>query len=231
MTIALASAITLMFAGVATAQTHLFLLSGQSNMSRFKPEKVFTPAVQAEFGKDKVIVIKDAKGGQPIRRWRKGWISASGEVPESTGDLYDRLMEKVTPAIKGRKIKTVTFVWMQGESDAKASNGEVYAASLVGIIDQLRADLKHHEINVVVGRLSDAGLDSKKYPHWMMIREAQVAFSKSNPRHDWVNTDDLNDGKDKSGRTRANAVHYSVKGYEILGQRYAEKAIALIRDN
>jgi len=210
---------------------HLFILSGQSNMSRFKPEIVFTPAVEAEFGKENVIVVKEAQGGKPISRWYKDWKSASGEAPESTGDLYDRLMEKVKPAVEGQKIETVTFIWMQGEADAKASDGEVYAASLAGIIDQLRADLKFKEINVVCGRLSDFGMDNKKCPHWTMIRDAQVAFADSSPRYDWVDTDDLNDGASKDGRVRPNALHYSVEGYDILGQRYADKAITLIQDN
>ncbi len=226
----LAIAALTFFATEASAK-HLFILSGQSNMARFKPEQVFQPAVEAEFGAANVIVIKDAQGGKPILRWYKDWKPASGEKPESTGDLYDRLMEKVKPAIEGQKIETVTFVWMQGEADAKASDGEVYAASLAGIIDQLRADLKFKEINVVCGRLSDFGMDNKKCPHWTMIRDAQVAFADLSPRYDWVNTDDLNDGASKDGRVRPNALHYSVEGYDILGQRYADKAIALINNN
>lgn len=88
---------------------HLFILSGQSNMARFKPEPVFQPAVEAEFGKENVIVIKDAQGGQPISRWYENWLSSAGEKLESTGDLYDRLMKKVNPAIKGQEIETITF--------------------------------------------------------------------------------------------------------------------------
>ena len=46
-----------------------------------------------------------------------------------------------------------------------------------------------------------------------------------------IDTDDLNDGEDRSGRTRPNALHYSIKGYEILGHRYAQKSIALIKQD
>jgi len=227
---AIAIAALAFFAAEASAK-HLFILSGQSNMARFKPEATFLPAVEAEFGKENVIVVKDAQGGQPISRWYRDWKSATGEKPESTGDLYDRLMEKVIPAVTDQEIETVTFIWMQGERDAKDSNGEVYAASLEGVIDQLRRDLKFEHISVVIGRLSDSGMSNKKCPHWTMIRDIQVAMAAANPRYDWVNTDDLNDGEDRSGRTRSNAVHYSVEGYDILGQRYAEKAIALIKSN
>jgi len=226
--IATCSAFMLLFAAEASAR-HLFILSGQSNMARFKPDKVFQPAVEAEFGKDNVIIVKEAKGGQPILRWYKAWKSAAGEKPDSTGDIYDAMMKKVNAAIDGVELTSVTFIWMQGERDAKDSNGEVYAASLEGVVDQLRADLKFKDINVVVGRLSDAGMSNTKCPHWTMIRDIQVGMADANSRYEWVNTDDLNDGADRSGRVRSNAVHYSVKGYDTLGKRYAEKAIALIR--
>ena len=211
---------------------HLFLLSGQSNMARFKPEPVFIPAVEAEFGADNVIVVKDAQGGQPIRRWYKDWKNATGEAPESTGDLYDRLMEKVKPEIEGKELETVTFIWMQGEKDAAESHGEVYQASLAGLVDQLRADLNFKDINVICGRLSDFGMkNGKKVPHWTKVRDAQMALADSSPRYTWVNTDDLNDGEDRSGRTRPNALHYSIEGYTILGKRYADAAIQLIKEN
>ena len=45
-----------------TAGKHLFILSGQSNMDRLDPKVSFTPAVEAAFGKENVIVVKDSKG-------------------------------------------------------------------------------------------------------------------------------------------------------------------------
>ena len=60
--------------GQADDAKHLFILSGQSNMAGLRPEESFTPAVEAAFGKDHVIVVKDAQGGQPIRRWYKKWM-------------------------------------------------------------------------------------------------------------------------------------------------------------
>ena len=74
---------------------HLFLLSGQSNMKRFQHKQFFTPAVQAAYGADNVIIIKNAEGGQPISKWYKAWISGEGEKPEKTGQLYDSLIENI----------------------------------------------------------------------------------------------------------------------------------------
>lgn len=208
---------------------HLFILSGQSNMVGLNPNESFTPAVEAEFGKGNVIVLKDAQGGQPIRRWYKNWKSAQGESPKVTGDLYNRLMTGVSDAIIGQKIKSVTFLWMQGERDARERHGEVYAASLQGLLDQLASDLGRSDINCVIGRLSDFDMENKKYPHWTHIRRVQVAFAEANPRVAWVNTDDLNDGKNRQGKDVHNDLHYSAEGYKEFGTRLAHKAIDLIR--
>ena len=121
---------------------HLFILSGQSNMAGLKPEESFTPTVEKEFGKENVVVVKDAVGGQPIRRWFREWKDATGNRPEKNGDLYEQLMRKVRPAIKGKKILSVSFFWMQGERDAREKHGDVYAASLQGLQNQLADDLE-----------------------------------------------------------------------------------------
>jgi len=208
-------------------EKHLFILSGQSNMAGLDPKVSFIPAVEKEFGKENVIVVKSAQGGQPIRRWYKDWKDASGKAPESTGDLYDKMMGVVNPAIKDQKLATVTFVWMQGERDAKENHGEVYAASFKGLLEQLKKDLKIESINFVIGRISDFDMQNKKYPHWTMVRDAQVKVAEDDPRGEWVDTDDLNN-KTKGGK-QYDDLHCTPEGYKTMGQRFADKAIALIK--
>jgi hypothetical protein len=208
---------------------HLFILSGQSNMQGHRPEEAFIPAVSDALGIDRVIVVQDAQNGQPILRWWKNWKSPEGEKPESTGDLYDRLMAKVVPAIEGQVLESVTFIWMQGERDAGMRWGGVYEASLRGLYDQLSEDLGRTDINFVIGRLSDFDLKNERYPHWTMIRKIQVDVAESDPRFEWIDTDDLNDGVDRRGRTIDNDIHYSADGYKKLGERFAAAALELIR--
>ncbi len=212
----------------ATAGRHLFILSGQSNMQGHHPDEAFTPAVEKALGKENVIVIQDALGGQPIQRWWKDWTAPDGSKPAKTGDLYDRLMSKVNPLIKGKKIASVTFIWMQGERDAKMEWGDVYEASLRGLYSQLSKDLGRDDVNFVNGRLSDFDLANKKYPEWTKIREIQVKVADSNPHFSWVDTDDLNDGKNRKGKEIKNDLHYSAEGYKTLGKRFAESALKLI---
>jgi hypothetical protein len=184
--------------------------------------------VTEAFGKDKVIVVKDAHGGQSIRSWGKSNHEipppTSGRVPKVRGELYDRLMVKVKAAITGQTLETVTFVWMQGESDL---NNTAYDAYLKELLSQLEADLAFQKINVVIGRISDSGLDGKRSEGSLTIRRIQQEFAEAHPRGAWVDTDDLNDKKD--GEKTVNDLHYTKEGYVILGTRFAEKAIALVR--
>ena len=64
---------------------HLFILSGQSNMARFKPALWFTPEIGKELGADNVIVSFHAQGGQPISKWYKEWKSSKGETDPDAG--------------------------------------------------------------------------------------------------------------------------------------------------
>ena len=201
---------------------HLFILSGQSNMAGLNPDLSFTPAVTKEFGASSVIVVKDAQGGQPIRRWFKQWKPEGATTAAAgQGDLYDRLMAKVRKAIEGQSLASVTFVWMQGERDAKENHGKVYAESLKGLVAQLEADLGRKDIHVVIGRLSDCESNNPKVPGWNVVREAQVKAASELPSAAWVDTDDLNGPK--------NGLHYDKPGYVELGKRFAASAIELIR--
>lgn len=210
---------------------HLFILSGQSNMAGLRPEESFIPEVEKAFGKDHVLVVKDALGGQPIRRWYTDWESADGIRPEATGDLYKRLMDKVRAVTVGKEIQTITFIWMQGERDAKEEYGKVYRASLEGLLKQLSSDLKRDDVNVVIGRLSDFDMEDKKYHHWTLVREQQAAFVRDGLRRALVDTDDLNDGVNRRGKEIRDDLHYSASGYVELGKRFAKESIQLIKDS
>ena len=207
---------------------HLFILSGQSNMAGLRPEESFTPAIEAEFGKRNVIIVKFARGGQPIRRWYKDWQPLEGNEPGAQGDLYDTLMIKINPLIDEEKIATLTFIWMQGERDAREKLGDVYEKSLIGLYNQLCTDLDRKDINFIIGRLSDFDMLNENYPHWVMIRDIQVKVAESDPHFDWINTDDLNDGYNRKGIEVKDDLHMSAEGYIEMGKRFADKSIQLI---
>ncbi|WP_269524505.1 sialate O-acetylesterase [Coraliomargarita parva] len=225
----------LLFASVSVSfagegKVHLFILSGQSNMARFDPRPTFIPAVESAFGADQVVVVKDALGGQPIRRWYKDWLVAAGDTTTGPiGDLYDRLMAKVKPAVEGKELASVSFVWMQGERDAREKHASLYQEAFNGVLDQIRKDLQFQDLNIVVGRLSDFDMSNQRYADWTKLREIQMEIADSAEYGAWVDTDDLNDGVDAKGRAIHNDLHYSVEGYKIFGQRLADASIELIQ--
>ena len=102
-------------------------------MVGLKPEESFLPVIHHKFGEENVIIVKDAMGSQPIRRWYKDWEKLKRDTLHLQPDLYDSLMKKVQAAVRHTSIKTVTFIWMQGERDAREANGDVYERALTGL--------------------------------------------------------------------------------------------------
>ena len=218
---------------------HLFILSGQSNMRGLDPSLSFTPTVEERFGKENVIVVHDAHGGENIWKWLlpEGHDQLHTIADKRTKkkiqkrlrkNLYLELMKKVKPAIEGQTLKTVTLCWMQGERDANVKvNNQKYGEHLAMLLDQIRKDTNHQDLNLVIGRLSDFGTKNgrgrTKYTNWPVIRKAQEDFAKTSDRFEWVNTDDLNELP-----TSKNDLHYSEEGYVTFGKRLSETAIKII---
>ena len=206
---------------------HLFILSGQSNMARFKADLWFTPQISKVFGEKNIIVSFHAQGGQSISKWYKQWKSSDGETDPDAGKIYDAMMHATKAKMEGKKIKTLTFIWMQGEADSKAQNSDVYLASLNGLKRQLEQDFERNDINYIIGRLSDSGFyrrrDKKRVgnQHWEEIRRAQEIFADASPRALWIDTDDLNGEKQELHLIKP-------EGYSKLGERYVEATKKLI---
>ena len=216
----------------AEASCHLFILSGQSNMRHPLPQS-FEETVSKVFGKENVTIASFSVPSQPIRQWCKNWTPPEGveiqlKEGEKNGVLYDKLMDNVRKKAGDRKFSTVTFIWMQGEADGQAGWGAVYEKSFLGIIDQLKADLKRNDIRFVLGRINDHKPNGRFSPGKAAVREAQVKLGEENPNGAWVDTDDLNAGINPWSVYEANGEHFPNAGYRTLGQRFARAACKLI---
>jgi hypothetical protein len=205
-----------------TKPVHLFLLSGQSNMAGMNPDKVFAPEIKKHFGEENVVIVKVAKNGEPIRRWYQGWKVEGKKKPGEIGNLYAKLMEETKTAMSGKSVKSVTLLWMQGERDAKEGLSDQYEEAFLGLLGQIKTDLKVEQVNYIIGRLSDAGLGQKD---WDNIRAIQQKLGEAGPRAAWVNTDDLNDHI----ADKPNDLHYSKDGYDLLAKRYVEKVKEIVK--
>lgn len=209
---------------------HLFILSGQSNMT-VGLKAGFVQTVKMAFGEEDVTVVHHSKSGRGIRFWDKDYtfpdayripgkdVSPSERTKQQHGQEYGPLIEKVQAVFSGTTYDTVTFIWMQGESDGKRGLAPVYAQSFGRLLGRLKKDLNRDDIRFVMGRINDAHMDN---PHWTAMREAQVKLAESNDDGVWIDTDDLAE--------RENDVHFPKENYPVLGERFAMKAIELIRE-
>lgn len=237
-------------AGAGEQGRHLLILSGQSNMNgKVRERDIIKPMVEKKFGKDSVIAVRHAAGGSSIAFWLEKTINADGIEVSSPGTVYPKWMESVKAASKGENIASVTFIWMQGESDVllnkkpdwqdgKPMSPEIYRKNFFRLLKRVHSDLGVEELNVVIGRLSDyhknedKPLPKEKKEAWVAIRELQVKLAEELPSGAWVDTDDLNDGlQTRGGESKevSNDLHYTDKGYEVFSERLAEASIKLIR--
>ena len=207
---------------------HLFVLSGQSNMTGGL-KAGFVKTVEDTFGKDKVVVVQHSKSGRGIRFWDKDYefpenyrFPGKGVPSERTklqhGQEYGPLIEKAREAYEGKPFDTVTFVWMQGESDGGRGLAPAYEKSFLRLLGRIKKDLERKDIAFVVGRINDAHMSD---PNWTAMRKVLVKLAENTEHGEWIDTDDLSEPE--------NGVHFPKESYPILGSRFAQKAITLIR--
>ena len=208
---------------------HLFILSGQSNMTG-NLEQGFRQKVEAKYGAGNVTIVRSMKSGRGIRFWVSDYGLPEGATPttkdgkpSSNGEEYPKLLAAAKAAGDTAAFKSVTFVWMQGESDAMSGRADLYAPSFLRLRKHLMGDLGIKSMHVVIGRISDFGLKGEKAEGWRAMRDAQERLAKDLDHAAWVNTDDLNDVEGKP----EGDLHYPKEGSIVVGQRLAEKAIEI----
>ena len=70
----------------------------------------------------------------------------------------------------------------------------------------------------MIGRINDSRMSD---PNWTAMRKVLVKLAENTEHGEWIDTDDLSEPE--------NGVHFPKESYPILGSRFAQKAITLIR--
>lgn len=223
----------------ASTGKHLFILSGQSNMGPVGLKDAFTESVEKTYGKDNVTVIRCFRNSQPIRAWVKDYQfppneklsdkeseKRAKELERSpNGSFYEgQMLKPLQKIIEKFKPTTITLIWMQGEEDSMSTSG-TYADAFNKLLGQLRSDLAFENLTFVIGRINDFYL---KRPEGKQIREIQQKLAESNPRGTWIDTDDLNTGKNPWGVDEVDGGHFALDNYPVLGRRFADAAVKLL---
>lgn len=207
---------------------HLFILSGQSNMTG-NLKQGFQSKVEKAFGAENITIALSMRSGRGIRFWVEDYHTlvnkdTTQKKPPSNGEEYPRLLAAAKAAGQTSDFQTVTFVWMQGESDATKQFHATYEAAFKNLYQRLIKDLGIVGMHVVIGRISDFGLNGDSAENWKQVRAAQEKLAMDIQPGSWVNTDDLNDVEGKPNGD----LHYPKAGSIIVGERLGEQAIALI---
>jgi hypothetical protein len=218
--------LTLFTAQAEEKAGHLFILSGQSNMTGGL-EKGFTDVVNAALGKEQATIVRSMKSGRGIRYWLKDYElpeghELHGKLKTGNGEEYPKLLEAIRAAGDAKHFKTVTLIWMQGESDAGRNLGIAYEKSFNALLTHLKTDLGIEKLHFVIGRISDHGLHGESEAGWRQMREVQVKLAESSPIGAWIDTDDLNGGDEKNPHGE---LHYPSEQCPKLGERFGKKAL------
>ncbi|MBT8044773.1 MAG: hypothetical protein KJO79_07470 [Verrucomicrobiae bacterium] len=83
-------------------------------------------------------------------------------------------LERVFPGYKGQGAELAGLIWFQGGADGKSpSMATAYEKNLVNLINDLRKDLKHPKLPVVVGAITRS--DGQASPDQQKVFDAQMA--------------------------------------------------------
>lgn len=189
----------------------------------------FRAKAEDAFGKENVTIAMSMKSGRGIRFWCADYRYPDNHKPSEqeqadNGSLYQPLIDSVKAAAGDEIFETVTFIWMQGESDAGRGYADVYAESFLKLFHQLETDLKRDDVKFVIARLSDFDMKNQKYPNWNNMREVQVKLAGDHEDGEWIDTDDLI----QEDPAAAGNLHYGKEESIKLGERFAAKAIEMI---
>ncbi len=181
----------------------------------FGPEIAFARTLLAKEPGRKISIVKAAFSGTGIGQ---DW---DPDAPGEAGSCYRALLEEVREASAAAKAEGVTLrpralLWVQGESDAKPGEVELYDERLAEMIASLREDLDAPNLAALVAVNTQFGLG--KNPHMPAIVEAQKAVAENDPRTVYVDTAEA---------PIINAAHFSTEGTLDIGRWFAEAFLKL----
>ncbi len=212
-----------------------FESDGSSNRlsDRFGPELSFGSRI-AELRPGKhIAIVKYARGGSSLSidapnygTWDPDYADANGR------NQYDNALTTIAAAfatadIDGDghvdRLEPAGLIWMQGESDAiEPGPAAVYEQNLRRTMDLLRAALRTDDLPVVIGRITDSGMDEdgSVMDHIEVVQTAQEAYVAADACAAYVTEID---GYEHS----EDAWHYVSEAYIKMGVAFAEAVHAL----
>lgn len=191
----------------------------------------FSEVVVRELGAERVAIVLQSKPGRGIRFWVGDYELPKDhplhdQLNTGNGEEFPKLLAAARSAGDAKAFATVTFIWMQGESDANRNLAVAYAKSFTTLLTRLKSGLGIEKLHFVIGRVSDYGLHGEQAEGWKALRKVQMELADADPLGAWIDTDDLNGGDEAH---QQGELHYPGEQYPKLGARFAEAALKQLR--
>ncbi len=201
---------------------------------RFGAELSFALEMKKLYPGKKIAIIKYARNGSSISAdssAKQRWGCWEPDFDEGTGELddvnqYDHFLATLRDALQVQDIDNdgvadtlapQGIVWMQGESDATASQevAKAYGANLKRLMDLMRAAFREDDLPVVVGQISDSGQNARGrlWTHLEIVQTQQQLFAQNDAAASIVQTTENYKYSDPA--------HYDTAGYLDLGRQFA----------
>lgn len=175
------------------------------------PGMAFAETVLARAPKARIGLIPCAVGGSPIAQWQRG------------ARLYDQALRKAKLALdqtKGVKARIRGALWLQGEADATEEKIKVYEASLLKLVDDLRADVGEAAMPFIACTIGEMRPEEGASRRADMNR-LLLSLPDKRAKTACVDARDL---KTNIGDN----VHFDTAAQNEIGRRYAAKYLALV---
>lgn len=203
---------------------------------KFGPELSFGKKLEELYPGEKIAIIKYARGGSSIDSlaareygsWEIDYRGTSGI------NQFDHFLKTIKGALNttdldGNGIEDVLLpsgiIWMQGESDALDEHIALrYFNNLKRLMDLIRASFKVDNLPIVIGKISDSGLDNygKTWEYGELVQYAQEKYAKTDKNAAIV--------RSTMSYNYSDPWHYDSNGYIDLGIKFAE-AIYILNEN
>ena len=212
-----------------------FQSDGKTNRlsDRFGPELTFGATLAALAPDQKIALVKYSRGGSGLAAdigfgsWDPDYIRNGGI------NQYDHALTTIRNAMAqsdidgdgvADRLVPAGIVWMQGETDANASQetADAYQANLKRMMNLLRAALRVDDLPVVIGKITDSGMDGDgaMMNYIATVHDAQKNFVAADPCAKWVTVID-------EFRHSDDHWHYDTDGYVRMGAAFADAAAEL----
>ncbi len=207
-----------------------FKSDGTTNQlsDRFGPELLFGRTMAALNAGTRIAIIKYSFGGTALAHGAGfgNWDPDSRDGHDI--NQYDHALAAIDKAWSAGDIDgdghadtmvPAGIVWMQGEADAHDSprTADAYRGNLERMMNLLRAALRRDDLPVVIGKITDSGMDEDgQLMHYIeTVQQAQADFVEADACAAYVTVTDslayLDDGW-----------HYDSEGFIRMGTAFAE---------